>query len=284
MRVWVALDGVGHPLDAPAGSVWAQALPTLRALVDGGSALDATLGVPGLPQSGTGQACWLTGRDAVAVMGEHFGPQPGPTLRRLLDEHALPGRLARAGGRVALLNHYAPAFLEAPARRGRLGCFPYAFRAAGWPLNPPGLPAVRVSLGLGYEPPWEEAFLGLDGVVRLGGEVARAARAADLLVVDLWFSDLLGHAGGTPTRAGVFRAGRAYLERVDAFVRGVLDGGAEVVLSSDHGNLEDLRVKSHTVARVPLAWSGGRVEGVADVVQGGAWVARWAGVPVDAGA
>ena len=55
--LWLALDGVGHPQDAPPGSVWEQDLPTLRAVVDAGLALDATLGVPGLPQSGTGQSC-----------------------------------------------------------------------------------------------------------------------------------------------------------------------------------------------------------------------------------
>lgn len=106
--------------------------------------MDATLGVVGLPQSATGQACWLTGQNAVRVMGEHFGPQPGPTLQRLLRRAALPVRVMRAGGRAALANSYPPAApetqaqLEAQARRRSVGSLPFSFQAAGLALHPPG--------------------------------------------------------------------------------------------------------------------------------------------------
>lgn len=277
MKVWLALDGVGHPLDAPPDSPWAQALGTLRPLVEAGAALDATLGVPGLPQSGTGQSCWLTGQDAVRLMGQHFGPHPGPTLQRLLRAQALPVRLVQAGARVSLANHYAPAYFE-PQRRPGVGCFPFAFQAAGLILNPPGVPLVPATLGLGFQAPWAPESLSLEDVERLGVRLARAARDWDLLVLDLWFSDLLGHAGRDPVPPGVRTAARAYLSRVDALLRGLLDGGAVVALSSDHGNMENLRVKAHTVARVPLAASGG-IGGPTDVVQGGQWLAGWAGLP-----
>lgn len=277
-RVWLALDGVGHPADAPTGSVWDQALPALRPLVDTGAALDPTLGVPGLPQSGTGQTCWLTGQDAVRVMGEHFGPQPGPTLQRLLRAGSLPARLAAQGARAALANHYPPAYFQAQARREQMGCFPFAFRAAGFPLNPPGVPLVSPTLGLTYARPWTETAA-LHEVTLQGKELGRAARRYDLVVLDLWFSDLLGHQGQAPTPPEVLAAGRAYLRRVDALLAGLLDTGAQVALSSDHGNLEDLSVKSHTRARVPLTCSGGLdLGGVTDIVQGGQTLARWAGL------
>lgn len=280
MKVWIALDGVGHPLDAPAGSAWEQDLPTLRPLVDRGAALDATLGVPGQPQSGTGQSCWLTGQNAVRVMGEHFGPHPGPTLQRLLAHHSLPVRLARAGARVALVNHYAPAFFEAQRRRSRLGCFPFSVQAAGLPLNPPGLPLVPASLGLDYRTPWLAQTMRLSDVAALGAALGAAARAWDLLILDLWFSDLLGHAGRDPTPVEVTQAARTYLCRVDALVEGLLFSGAEVVLSSDHGNMENLLVKAHTLARVPLAASWTDVRGPVHVVHGGQWLSTWMGLPV----
>ncbi|GHF59424.1 hypothetical protein HNQ07_003872 [Deinococcus metalli] len=278
--VWLALDGVGHPADAPPGSVWEQALPTLRPVVDAGAALDATLGVPGLPQSGTGQACWLTGTDAVALMGEHYGPHPGPTLQRLLRERSLPVRLARTGARIALANHYVPAYFEAQAvgpRRNRMGCFPYAFRAAGADLNPPGVPGVGATLGLDYRAPWRPVGT-LDDVARLGAALAASARTHDLIAVDLWFSDALGHEGMVPLPADALAAGRTYLTRVDALLAGLLDAGARVALSSDHGNLEDLRVKGHTVARVPFAAVGVEPGRPSNVVQGGQAVAGWFGV------
>ncbi|THF85235.1 metalloenzyme domain protein [Deinococcus sp. KSM4-11] len=280
--VWLALDGVGHPLDAPPGSVWEQHLPTLRPLVDAGRALDATLDVPGLPQSGTGQACWLTGTDAVALMGEHYGPHPGPTLQKLLRERSLPVQLAQAGARIALANHYVPAYFEAQAagpRRNRVGCFPFSFQAAGAELNPPGVPGVGATLGLNFRTPWEPVQP-LDDVTRLGTALAGAAPAYDLITLDLWFSDLLGHEGAAPLRPEVLAAGRAYLRRVDALLTGLLEAGARVVLSSDHGNLEDLRVKGHTVARVPFCGSGVELGSPDTVVEGGTVIAGWFGMEI----
>ncbi|BDP40091.1 hypothetical protein DAETH_00600 [Deinococcus aetherius] len=281
--VWLALDGVGHPHDAPPGSVWEQSLPTLRPLVEAGHALDATLGVPGLPQSGTGQTCWLTGRDAVRRMGEHFGPHPGPTLQGLLRAHALPVRLARAGARVALANHYPPGYFAAQARRPRAGCFPFSFQAAGAELNPPGVPPVPATLGLGYAEPWLEVMPPGE-IGRLGEELARTSEEYDLLACDLWFGDFLGHRGRTPTPPDVLRAGRAYLARVDALLSGLLEAGTWVVLTSDHGNLENLGVKAHTLARVPFAAFGGPPAGAnppRDIMDGGRRIAGWFGLEDD---
>lgn len=277
--VWLALDGVGHPADAPPKSVWETELPALRPLVGGGEALGATLGVPGLPQSGTGQSCWLTGRDAVRVMGEHFGPHPGPTLRRLLAQEGLPVRLTRAGGRAALANHYPPAYHAAQARRPRPGCFPWAFQAAGLPLGPPDVPPVSPTLGLGYAAPWPEETP-LAGVARLGERLARAARTHDLIAADLWLSDLLGHRGQMPVPADALAAGRAYLRRVDALLAGLLEGGARVIVSSDHGNLENLRIKGHTLARVPFAGAGLTLPPARDIVGGGRAIAAVLGLAV----
>ncbi|WP_424950434.1 metalloenzyme domain protein [Deinococcus sp.] len=252
--IWLALDGVGHPADAPPEGPWETPLPTLRPFVEAGLALDATLGVPGLPQSATGQTCWLTGQDAVAAMGGHFGPQPGPTLRRLLDAESLPVRLTQTGRRAALLNVYPPAYFAAQAQRPRHGCFPYSFLAAGLPLNPPGLPPLSPTLGLEYRSPW--AAHGASDDWKRRGEALAAVRGHDLLVFDAWFSDLLGHEGREPLPDGLQDAARAYLRRLDALLEGLLQAGAAVVLSSDHGNFEDLGVKSHTLTRVPFAASG----------------------------
>ena len=265
--VWLALDGVGHPADAPPGSPWETELPALRPLVDAGLALDAALGVPGLPQSATGQSCWLTGQDAVALMGEHYGPQPGPTLRRLLDASALPGRLTRAGGRAALLNLYPPGYFAAQQGRARHGCFPYSFLSVGLELNPPGLPLLSPTLGMGYLPPWQPLD-DPDDWARRGAEVA-AVRDHDLLVLDLWFSDLLGHRGRAPTLPELHAAARAYLGRLDRLVAGLLEGGARLALSSDHGNFEDLTRKTHTRARVPFAGVGLELGRPADIREGG---------------
>ena len=118
----------------------------------------------------------------------------------------------------------------------------------------------------------------LDAIIRLGSSLAEAARTHDLVAADLWFSDLLGHEGTEPVPGDALTAGRAYLARVDALLTGLLDAGARVALSSDHGNLENLSVKSHTQARVPFTGTGVNLGSPADVVGGGRVIAEWFGL------
>ncbi|MDO4263860.1 MAG: metalloenzyme domain protein [Deinococcus sp.] len=266
-------------MDAPPGSVWDTELPALRPLIDAGQALDAALGVPGLPQSATGQSCWLTGQDAVAYMGEHFGPQPGPTLRGLLDRASLPAQLTSAGGRVALANFYPPGYVAAHRRRPRHGCFPYSVLSAGLPLNPPDLPGVPPTLGLDHAAPWLPQRPA-EACARLGERLAGAAQAQsyDLVMLDLWLGDTIGHLRHAAP-ATALEAGREYLRRIDALLAGLLAAGGAVTVTSDHGNLEDLTTASHTRARVPLAWTGlAGPPPLADVVQGGRWLRRQLGL------
>jgi 2,3-bisphosphoglycerate-independent phosphoglycerate mutase len=87
------LDGVGLGADDPATNpLSATEMPNLQALLSGQKlvaasapnessqatllALDACLGVPGLPQSATGQASLLTGINVPAKIGYHYGPKP----------------------------------------------------------------------------------------------------------------------------------------------------------------------------------------------------------------
>ena len=275
--VWLALDGVGHPADAPPGSIWEQDLPALGPLTRAGLALDATLGVPGLPQSGTGQSCWLTGQDAVRVMGEHFGPYPGPTLQALLRQSSLPVRLTRAGGSAQLLNFYPPGYLEAHARRPRHGCFPFSFLAAGLSLNPPGLPSISPTLGLSYGSPWAATHTPSE-LRRQGQQIARAAQHHDLLVLDVWLSDLLGHQGKPDAPPELLFAARRYFQQLDALIAGLQDGGARLFVGSDHGNIENLSVKAHTLARVPFAGCGVKLGQPANIAEAGAVVASWFGL------
>src|SRR5262245_37627019 len=74
------LLGVDHVTREAAGTVTGQA-----ALLG----LDACLGVPGLPQSATGQTTILTGQNGPAALGEHYGPYPNATLLDLLARHSL---------------------------------------------------------------------------------------------------------------------------------------------------------------------------------------------------
>jgi 2,3-bisphosphoglycerate-independent phosphoglycerate mutase len=122
----VFLDGVGIGPGDPAVNPFAvAALPRLAALlgrplvsealdaagrIEGPGAVvvaaDATMGVEGIPQSGTGQTALLTGRNAARLYGRHFGPWVPTALRPMLAEESLLARARRAGLPVAFANAY----------------------------------------------------------------------------------------------------------------------------------------------------------------------------------
>lgn len=258
----VFLDGVGLGSRDPAANPFAAArTPVLSGLLGGPLTaalpgrgegalvfrhLDAGLGTGGLPQSATGQSTLLTGENAAARMGRHYGPWPGPTLKRLLDEGTLFDEV-----RSALANVYPPPYFAARAqRRGRVNVPVYAAERAGLPLltleDYRAGRGVSVDLAGSYLRRWLPEAPDLSPAAQ-GRRLARQAGEQPLTFFDFWPSDEAGHRAG-------FAEAVALVERLDAFLGGVLEGLGDttLLLTSDHGNLEDKRVRGHTRAAVPL--------------------------------
>ena len=98
-------------------------------------ALDANLGVPGLPQSATGQATLLSGLNVPAELGYHYGPKPNQAVADLVVKGNLFRHLKEAGQRVAFLNAFPDAYFEAIGSGHRLyGTIALAAARAGVPL------------------------------------------------------------------------------------------------------------------------------------------------------
>jgi len=91
--------------------------------------------VPGRPQSASGQATILTGRNIPAAIGEHYGPRPNPAIRALVRADNLFLRVTQAGGSAALINGYPPRFHEAISSGKRLpSAYQEAVLGAGLPI------------------------------------------------------------------------------------------------------------------------------------------------------
>jgi hypothetical protein len=226
-------------------------------------AIDATLGIPGLPQSGTGQTTLLTGINAAKRLGYHHGPWPGPTIRPLLED-SFPVRLAARGGTVRLLNHYPPRYLEGIARgKIRLNAIATAATLAGATLEAKD-GETRIPPPLGN--PEDMQHTTLEQVREWGREFMRSD--ATLNIFDSWWSDHLGHEGSsepkdssapdklTPT---ALEMAQDHVRRLEAFLEGALEtrpADTLLLITSDHGNFEDMGVKTHTFAPVPLVALG----------------------------
>ncbi len=248
------LDGIGL-MPMHAASPFQGDLPTLERLGIAAAnsqtradwvtrSIDARLGVEGLPQSGTGQTTILTGVNAAAKMGRHYGPWVSPSLKPIL-EHNILKRVADAGGTVRLANYYPPQYLEAlQSGKTRLNAIATAALSAGARLE--GLD------GLGIAPMLRDP----SGSANLP-DVSAWARdfvesSATVTIFDQWWSDSVGHEMN-------LTEGRAFAQRLEVLCAALLEARAADTLflvTSDHGNFEDLSVKTHTFNPVPLAAVG----------------------------
>jgi hypothetical protein len=273
--LFVFLDGVGlgpaggdNPLSAEAwpalealagGQAWTDALATEMSDAHLVRPIDATLGIDGLPQSGTGQATLFTGANCAATVGRHFGPFPHSKTYPVLDTDNLFHRVRRLGRceaePCAFANAYPPAFFNAERRRWTVT----TRLCAGADVPVRGIGALRNGRALPADltgRAWRD-HLGLDVPTRTeaeaGRRLVRLHREHALTLFEYFLTDKAGHGR-------LDRAPDSVVESVDAFLAAVLDAldpaTETLVVTSDHGNLEDTGRKTHTRNPVPLLVRG----------------------------
>jgi hypothetical protein len=238
--------------------------------------LDATLGHPGLPQSATGQAVIFTGEDAIAVAGGHREGYPRGAVCDLIVRSSVLARLRSLGKRAAFLNAFDDARAarlkriargdEPRSREAHLSSTALAALAGGGELRT--FEDARRGRAITFDFTGEvcRAF-GLDAPRRSIDDAARTLAAAsadlDFALFETFLTDKAGHAQDVAWA----RHEIARLERFLTVLLDAVDPARQLVLvTSDHGNLEDLSTRSHTRAQVPLLAFGAG----ADVVVRGA--------------
>lgn len=221
---------------------------------------DPTLGVDGLPQSGTGQTAIFTGINAPQVIGRHFGPFPTVALRPVIKEKNIFAQL-RENKRTALFaNAFPHQFFEyTQSGTRRLTVTTLSCMMSGIPLL--AIESLRkneaVSADITRER-WPELGypdLPIVSAAEAGTHLGSIARSHDFTLFEYWLTDHAGHKRDMQSAVEV-------LERFDAFLGGLVESVdlAEtlIVLISDHGNIEDLSTKGHTRNPVPCIGIGHR--------------------------
>lgn len=281
--LFVFLDGVGlgpagpdNPLatlDLPAfqrlggGAPWTADAPPVRTPTHTFVPIDATLGVEGLPQSGTGQAALFTGVNAAHIHGRHFGPYPPTTVRPTVAEQSMFAQLVAAGvapARLAFANAFPDRFFQHVDRTKRWTATTLAAHSAGVRLR--RADHLRAGRALAADltgASWQRLF---DPSFAPITEADAARQLAALLhehvfvLHEYFLTDKAGHSQDPERAADVLHA-------LDRFFGALLDALRPedlLVITSDHGNLEDLGTKSHTRHPVPLVAWGEGAAGFAD--------------------
>jgi len=274
--LFLFLDGVGLGVADPRYNPFALAdMPHLQQLLDGRRmaaetapleserasllALDANLGIAGLPQSATGQATLLSGLNAPAMLGYHYGPKPNQAVADLIASSNLFRKLSAPGRSVAFLNAFPDAYFEAIGSGRRLyGTIALAVVRAGVPLYT----ADDLRLGRAFSADftgqgWRDR-LGLKDTPVIepyfaGQQLVAQTRLFEFSLFEYWLPDYAGHEQD-------MKAACDLLATFDQVLGGVLDAWDDasglVLLTSDHGNLEDLSTHRHTTNPVPALLIG----------------------------
>jgi len=273
--VLLFLDGVGiGKKDADTNPFFRARMPTLAALCGGELpfkpfkkkstdqaeviAISATLGVCGLPQSGTGQTAIFTGVNGAKKFGRHFGPYPPSILRQSIEEKNIFSQLKAQGKSVVFANAFPQRFFDyTEFGTRRLSVTTLSCRLAGVPL----LAAINLQRDEGISADfvrtqWPE--LGHPEITpivprKAGKHLASIVSRHDFTLFEYWLTDHAGHSQKMTFAVEV-------LERLDEFLADYVEsfdpGNTLLMIVSDHGNIEDLSTKSHTRNRVPCILVG----------------------------
>lgn len=229
--------------------------------------VDAQLGVPGRPQSATGQTTLLTGINAAERLGRHIEGFPNAALRDIITEHNIFRVLRERGLAVTFANAY---FIEdvSQVRKRRWQSVTTVAALAG-------LGTVRdTTLLLRNEAVYQDLTRnalrerGYQGPLvsprEAGAHLLNIAQKHDFTLFEYFQTDRAGHSED-PTRV------EKVLCELDEFLRVVARyadaQGQLFVLISDHGNIEDSQTASHTSNPVPLVAIGSGAQHLQNTVR-----------------
>ncbi len=254
--LFIFVDGLGIGSDDPVSNpLCSPQYPYLGRLLSNAVPLDACLGIEGLPQSATGQASLLTGVNAAQAVGRHIEGFPPPTLKKLIEHENLFLKLRKTGKQPTFANSY-------------------------WTTDPHRIPPRRQSVttvmtlsALGHVrgkndllngkavthdiTRWTMHQRGYDGPLvtpeEAAGHLLDVAEENDFTLFEYFLTDRAGHSGKPELAAQCLSNLERFLSRLAVFSE---QPNHLLMLSSDHGNIEDRTTFSHTKNPVPLVALG----------------------------
>lgn len=222
------------------------------------TSLDASLGIPGLPQSATGQTVILTGVNAVKLVGRHIHGFPTPTLIKLLLKNSILLKLKDAGFSVTNANMYTRSYPYPDSKSSFRGsATTIATIAAGLKFRTviDGKKGKGVFQDITNRSLIDYGYnLDLISPEDAGKNLANIAKEYDFTLFEYFKTDLAGHKGFKGPYKEV-------LWELDRFFYGLLNNITDdvtLLVTSDHGNIEDLTVNTHTKNQVPAIAIGNK--------------------------
>ncbi|HMB00723.1 MAG TPA: alkaline phosphatase family protein [Spirochaetota bacterium] len=276
--IFFFIDGIGvnsneqnNPFLIPENKFFLQSLKGTTAIPFNGNIkkIDASLKTPGIPQSATGQTSLFSGINAAQYLGCHLTAFPNQKLRALLIKKNILKQFINAGKKAVFINTYPVARdIMQDIKIDRGGRISDSKRSARIAHRLSATTVMALSTGqlffnardLMNERSVYQDFTNellknrIPGIQRFtpqraGSVLAHNHLSYDLTLYEYFQTDKAGHSR-EPARC------REQVKRLNLFLTGLLQNldltVTTLIVTSDHGNMEDLSTGAHTCNPVPL--------------------------------
>ena len=259
--LFLFIDGVGLRAAATDNPVNPEVCPVLcRLFSKHGKPIDARLGVDGPPQSATGQATMFTGVNCAAAMGKHCEGFPGPNLRKIVESSNLFLQLRDRGKEVCFSDAYlVDSADELAARRFKSVTTvmalttPETIRTVDDLQN--GQAVMQDLTRETIQDRWPD--IAVIPPQRAAEHLAAIARRYDFTLFEFFQSDVAGHSMDYARACAALRTYDRFLASLVRFADAM---GVTLVLTSDHGNIENISERGHTLNPGPFVALGPKEE------------------------
>lgn len=227
-----------------------------RLIANHSKPIDACLGVEGIPQSATGQATMFTGINCSKLVGKHCEGFPGQELRQVVAEDNLFLQLKKRGLKVCFSDAYLVDSAEELASRRFKSVttvmaltVPETIRVAGDLAADNALmqDLTRETI----QDRWPD--IAVIRPQRAAEHLFRIAQQHDFTLYEFFQTDVSGHSLDYPRACAVLRTYDAFLATL---VRLTEAAGITLVMTADHGNVENVSERGHTRNPVPFVAFG----------------------------
>ena len=215
---------------------------------------DPRLGIEGRPQSASGQTTILTGKNAPQILGFHKQGFPNAILREVITENSLFLQLKKRGiERAVFANAYTPQFFQETPRWK--SATTVAVEAAGMQFR--RLSDLNGGKALFHDFTNESLIeRGFDipkfSITEAAEILANLTKENEFVLYEHFITDKIGHDQD-------FEKAKTHLPKLAQLIRETLDKidleNTTFIMTSDHGNIENLSVRNHTLNDVPtIIW------------------------------
>ncbi|MGM0608723.1 MAG: hypothetical protein ACQESP_09920 [Candidatus Muiribacteriota bacterium] len=242
MFLFIFLDGLGIPVEK---TNFLYDYAGIKHLLENCRAVDSIMGVKGKPQSGTGQTSLFCGVNAQKIINRHHYAFPDESLRKIIREKNIFSKLKKENKKVCFANAYSENFFKKTRLRRSVTTWMTCYSKSKFLLEPElisGQAVYHDITNCSYSFKKEKYIITPDKAAR---NLLNISAQNNFTLFEYFLTDRIGHQ----------RNDKKHLKTLSDFLIEIfnrIDNKTKLIITSDHGNLEDPESKSHTFNKVPL--------------------------------